>query len=209
MSRRRRADGRRKDGQPFSDGRRIVIDDVVNARRTPLNGCHRRRGSIGDMNKRPYSRAISNHRKPAPSQVLNMGATTSEGSARTIKCAISQHYALNARVAAHYRLEMLDGPQRPPKLWRGGGLKGALFRFNLRPIPGVGPPSEALSDDPPNAHLMRYCDDVVRSFSAQPVRFLEVSIEMPQVQPRRDRRQLVHQELRARITNHFDQSFPI
>jgi hypothetical protein len=56
---------------------------------------------------------------------------------------------------------------------------------------------------------MRYCDDVVSSFSAQSVRCLEVSIEMPQVQPLRNRRQLVHQDLRARIRNHLEQSFPI
>ena len=63
VPRRRRAEALGEVRQPLGDGRRLVVDDVVDARRAALDRGDRRRGGVVDVDERPDAGAVADERE--------------------------------------------------------------------------------------------------------------------------------------------------
>jgi predicted ester cyclase len=88
--------------------------------------------------------------------------------------------------------------QRPAKRSRRITVQGIFLRLDGSASPLVGPTRKALRDDSPHARRTGGREKVVGAFSSQPVRQGKLAIEPAEVQARGNRRQLVHNRVRAR-----------
>src|SRR5438105_4711656 len=101
-----------KYGQPLRDGRGLVVDNVVNARRTIGDGSNRRTGSVTDLNERPDSAAAADDRQPALSNHLPDCAAFANGVSRTVKHSIAECDPFEVRDTADLILEIADRGER-------------------------------------------------------------------------------------------------
>ena len=83
----------------------------------------------------------------------------------------------------------------------GSGSSGSSSLLAAAPVRASGQPAWLLGDQPPCTSCARRRNEVVRSFRAQPVGRGKTAVEIAQICERRERRQLVDDDVRFRARN--------
>ena len=192
--RRLRAHRRGEVGQPLRHRRRIVVDDVVDARLAPLHGRDRSGGGVVEVDERPHPGAAADDRHLAGADQLDHRLRRS----RPVEAAVAQHDPGQRRL--HHRLlQVLDGGHGLPLRLRGLGVERVVLGLHRPTGAAVGPACVALRDDLLDAARLGRGQQVPGPGRPQLVGRGEPAVEPPQVRRSGQRGHLVNDHVRLRL----------
>ena len=140
MPRRRRAEALGEVRQPLRDRRRLVVDDVVDARLAALDRERRRRGRVVGVEERPDPGAVADERQLPRADELRV--LVRHRRAGAVQAAVAEDEPLDRRRGDDPPLEVADRLDRPRAAARAGSRSsGSLSVFTGPPTRSFGQPA--------------------------------------------------------------------
>lgn len=197
-----RADALGEVGEPLGDWCGIIVDDVVDAGLCFESG-DGSGGGVVQVEEGPDAGSVSDERDFPFTDIFDCGAVGGDGAVGTVERAVTKNDAGDARFVENCGFKgsdrVEDGFHARWRVW----VERVFFGFESGAGPGIGPACEALSDKFFCACVDCGGKEVAGAFGAEAIGEGEVTVEVAEIDARRNRCELMNDDLRLDLSDAF------